>query len=183
MICVIWDQESRYLWEKDMHALLCVSKLAWDDRAQHSPVTRRSAYAAGRAGEEVTHTYSRENERNDYSLVNYFFTQVEPRPPRSSLQMCGWAHNRSTSHYQLHFATCTSLARQMCTSLRLTPDKLCNHTTPQQTTVLCASFQGYETFTVKASELVTCCFVLSTWCSAGAGSAATVRPGFAGRPC
>lgn len=31
---------------------------------------------ASRAGEEVTHTYSRENERNDYSLVNYFFTQV-----------------------------------------------------------------------------------------------------------
>ncbi|KAK9845959.1 hypothetical protein WJX81_006882 [Elliptochloris bilobata] len=33
------------------------------------------------AGEEVTHTYSRENERNDYSLVNYFFTQ-ELDPPR-----------------------------------------------------------------------------------------------------
>lgn len=41
VVCVIWDQESRYLWVEAMHALLCEPALAWDDRAQHSPVTRR----------------------------------------------------------------------------------------------------------------------------------------------
>lgn len=46
---------------------------------------REAVPCTGRAGEEVTHTYSRENERNDYSLVNYFFTQVSPCTGRCSL--------------------------------------------------------------------------------------------------
>ena len=33
-------------------------------------------------GEEVTHTYNMDNERNDYALINYFFLQrLEPPPP------------------------------------------------------------------------------------------------------
>lgn len=34
-----------------------------------------------RKGEEVTHTYNWDNERNDYSLINYFFIQ-KPQQPR-----------------------------------------------------------------------------------------------------
>jgi hypothetical protein len=34
-----------------------------------------------RKGEEVSHTYNWGNERNDYSLINYFFIQ-KPQPPR-----------------------------------------------------------------------------------------------------
>ena len=34
-----------------------------------------------RAGEEITHTYNMDNERNDYALLNYFFLQ-RLDPPR-----------------------------------------------------------------------------------------------------
>ena len=51
---------------------------------------------AARAGEEVTHTYSRENERNDYSLVNYFFTQVSPCAGHSSTAKMLWLPCRCT---------------------------------------------------------------------------------------
>ena len=51
---------------------------------------------AARAGEEVTHTYSRENERNDYSLVNYFFTQVSPCAGHSPTAKMAWLPRRCT---------------------------------------------------------------------------------------
>ena len=49
--------------------------------AECLPQAKRVIIAEYRAGQEITHTYNMDNERNDYALLNYLFIQ-RLDPPR-----------------------------------------------------------------------------------------------------
>ena len=56
-----------------------------------------------RAGEEVTHTYNMDNERNDYALINYFFLQRLDQPRLCAIDLPDGHLDASFAEFDDHY--------------------------------------------------------------------------------